>query len=185
MDLSPKERRFVSEYLKDQNATAAAKRAGYSTKTAQPQGSRLLSKVMVRSAVDAALKRIEAKSELTTELVRAKVLAMLTFDPRKAFNADGTMKDVSQMSDDVVVALAGIDLDDSVGEVKKIKFTDRLRAAELAAKILGMLKLEVTGKDGRPLVTVTSQIDFSGLTRDELRGLARMRTGHANGAQKV
>lgn len=185
MDLSPKERRFVSEYLKDQNATKAAKRAGYSAKTARQLGARLLSKVVIRAAIDTELAKINEKSALTAELVREKVLALLTFDPRKAFNRDGTMKDVTQMDDEIVVALAGIEVDDSAGEVKKIKFTDRLRAAELAAKLLGILKLEVpTGKDGKPIATLTAKIDFSGLTREELRTLARIRGGHGTTGTK-
>ncbi len=175
MNLSPKERRFVAEYLKDQNATQAAKRAGYSAKTAQQQGSRLLLKVVVRDAVDAKLAKIESKSALTAELVRAKVLAMLTFDPRKAFNADGTMKGVSQMTDDIAIALAGIEVDDSQGDVKKIKFTDRIRAADLAAKILGMLRYEVSGPNGRPLTVPVAQIDFSRINDDMLRAIAGMR----------
>ena len=41
--LTPRQARFVDEYLIDLNATQAAIRAGYSAKTAQPQSSRLLS----------------------------------------------------------------------------------------------------------------------------------------------
>ncbi len=41
--LTPKQRRFVEEYLVDLNATQAAIRARYSERTAQEQGSRLLS----------------------------------------------------------------------------------------------------------------------------------------------
>jgi phage terminase small subunit len=40
--LSAKQQRFVEEYLKDCNASAAYVRAGYSAKTAVKQGSRLL-----------------------------------------------------------------------------------------------------------------------------------------------
>ena len=36
--LTPKQARFVDEYLKDLNATQAAIRAGYSAKTAEQQG---------------------------------------------------------------------------------------------------------------------------------------------------
>ncbi len=36
--LTPKQQRFVAEYLVDLNATQAAIRAGYSTKTAQQIG---------------------------------------------------------------------------------------------------------------------------------------------------
>ncbi len=39
-DLTPKQARFVEEYLIDLNATQAAIRAGYSKKTAKQQGQR-------------------------------------------------------------------------------------------------------------------------------------------------
>lgn len=45
---------FVAEYQKDHNATQAAIRAGYSASTAKQQGSRLLTRVDVRQACDAA-----------------------------------------------------------------------------------------------------------------------------------
>ncbi len=50
-DLTPKQARFVEEYLLDLNATQAAIRAGYSAKTANEQGSQLLAKLSVRQAV--------------------------------------------------------------------------------------------------------------------------------------
>ncbi len=49
--LTPKQTRFVEEYLADLNATQAAIRAGYSAKTANEQGSQLLAKLSVRQAV--------------------------------------------------------------------------------------------------------------------------------------
>ncbi len=45
--LTPKQKRFVAEYLVDLNATAAAKRAGYSEKTAEQVGYQLLQKTTV------------------------------------------------------------------------------------------------------------------------------------------
>jgi phage terminase small subunit len=51
MRLTPKQSRFVDEYMVDFNATRAAIRAGYSAKTAQPASSRLLSKVMISEEV--------------------------------------------------------------------------------------------------------------------------------------
>lgn len=44
-NMTPKQRRFVDEYLIDLNATAAAKRAGYSQRTARSQAERLLTNV--------------------------------------------------------------------------------------------------------------------------------------------
>ena len=49
--LTDKQQRFVDEYLIDLNATQAAIRAGYSAKTADQQGSRMLANVKVKQAV--------------------------------------------------------------------------------------------------------------------------------------
>ena len=51
MTLSAKRRAFVEEYLRCWNATEAAKRAGYAERSAQVQGSRLLSDDMVAGYV--------------------------------------------------------------------------------------------------------------------------------------
>lgn len=60
MSLTPKQQRFVEEYLVDLNATQAAIRAGYSAKTANEQGARLLAKASVSQAVaEAQAKRSE------------------------------------------------------------------------------------------------------------------------------
>ena len=60
--LTPKQQCFVSEYLVDLNATQAAIRAGYSARTAEQQGPRLLGNVGVAASVQAAM---EARSERT------------------------------------------------------------------------------------------------------------------------
>ena len=51
MPLTPKQHRFVTEYLVDLNASQAALRAGYSPRTAPQQGSRLLKNVDVQAAI--------------------------------------------------------------------------------------------------------------------------------------
>ena len=50
--LTPKNGRFVKEYLVDLNGTQAAIRAGYSPKTANEQAARLLANVSVRKVID-------------------------------------------------------------------------------------------------------------------------------------
>ncbi|WP_093231797.1 terminase small subunit [Thermoflavimicrobium dichotomicum] len=54
--LTPKQQRFVEEYLIDLNATQAAIRAGYSKKTAEAIASRLLRNVKVQTAIQQAKK---------------------------------------------------------------------------------------------------------------------------------
>jgi len=51
--MTPKQERFVLEYLVDLNATQAAIRSGYSAKTASQQGERLLRNVEVAEAIEA------------------------------------------------------------------------------------------------------------------------------------
>lgn len=54
MSLTPKQERFVEEYLIDLNATQAAIRAGYSAKTAMEQGYQLLQNSSVSTALSEA-----------------------------------------------------------------------------------------------------------------------------------
>jgi phage terminase small subunit len=67
--LTDQQKLFIAEYLKDRNGTQAAIRAGYSADTAQEQASRLLSKVMVRAAVDKKVEKLEERSMVTAEYV--------------------------------------------------------------------------------------------------------------------
>lgn len=53
MTLTNKQRVFVEEYLRDFNATQAAIRTGYSPRTANEQGSRLLANASIYDAVQA------------------------------------------------------------------------------------------------------------------------------------
>jgi phage terminase small subunit len=55
--LTPKQERFCLEYLRDLNATQAAARAGYSKKTANEQGARLLVNVNISEEI----KRLKAE----------------------------------------------------------------------------------------------------------------------------
>lgn len=65
--MTPRQERFVSEYLIDLNATQAAIRAGYSTKTANEQGARLLANASVSQRVAAKARQHTAKAEITAQ----------------------------------------------------------------------------------------------------------------------
>lgn len=69
MTLTPKQQRFVAEYLIDLNATQAAIRAGYSVRTAKQQGSRLLTNVDIASAVAGKQAKVGDRLEITAEKV--------------------------------------------------------------------------------------------------------------------
>lgn len=67
--LTPKQERFVQEYLIDLNATQAAIRAGYSAKTAKVIGSENLTKPAIADAINARQTKTAAKLEITQEYV--------------------------------------------------------------------------------------------------------------------
>ncbi len=67
--MTPKQKRFVEEYLLDLNATQAATRAGYSAKTANEQGAQLLAKLSIRQAVAEAQAIRSKRTEITQDEV--------------------------------------------------------------------------------------------------------------------
>lgn len=65
--LTPKQQRFVDEYLIDANATRAAKAAGFSEKGAMRYGSELLTKAEVRKAIAKGLKDQQRRTLVTAD----------------------------------------------------------------------------------------------------------------------
>lgn len=167
--LTAKQQRFVDEYLVDLNASAAARRAGYSAKTAGQIGERLLKKVEVRQALAEAIKARRERTHITQDRVLRELSRIAFFDIRRLYNADGTLKRPDQLDDEAAAGLAGVDVveqmtysADGDGELtatptltKKAKVFDKTAALTLAMRHLGMLndKLELT----KPRVRVVDQ----------------------------
>lgn len=72
--MTPKQKQFVKEYLIDLNATQAATRAGYSAKTANEQGARLLANVSVAQAVQKGMDERAKRTEITADYVLAGIV---------------------------------------------------------------------------------------------------------------
>lgn len=103
--MTPKESRFCLEYVSDFNATQAAKRAGYSAKTARSIGSENLSKPDIRAEIK-----------------------------RLCDEAVGHKKDLLRLR--VFTEL------ESIAFAKELRTGERLRALDILAKYVGMLKNE-------------------------------------------
>ena len=65
--LTPKQQRFVDEYIIDLNATQSAIRAGYSPKTAEQQGFQLLKKTSVSEAIEQAQQERQKRTLVTQD----------------------------------------------------------------------------------------------------------------------
>ncbi len=67
--LSLKQQKFCEYYVELGNATEAAKRAGYSEKTAYSQGQRMLKNVETRNFIDSLIKRYKSDKTASAEEV--------------------------------------------------------------------------------------------------------------------
>ena len=131
-----RQQRFIREYVKDFNATQAAIRAGYSKKGATVQGYRLL--VLPHISDEIALLRndLVEKMDISAERVLLEIARVAFVDPRKLFNDDKTLKDISELDDDTVAAISGFKMEGTVP--KDIKMWDKNQALEKLAKFLDM-----------------------------------------------
>lgn len=145
MALTAKQAAFVAEYLIDLNATQAAIRAGYSTKTAKSIGDENLSKPDVAAAVAEAIQARAKRTEITADRV-LKELARIGFaDVRRIFGDDGLQNPVD-MDDDTAAAIASVEVivrrtpgdEKHVEHVHKIKMNDKLGALTQIGRHLGM-----------------------------------------------
>lgn len=197
MPLTDKQARFVEEYLVDLNATQAAIRAGYSARTAEQQGPRLLGNAGVAAAIREAQARRSARTEVTQDRVLQELARIGFADIRKAVrwgasvavpwagdarnaddvDADGeaykvhhpiALIDADAIDPDTAAAIAEVAL---TKEGLRVKLHDKLGALDKIAKHLGLYapeRHEHTGRDGKPIQTETAvRPDLSDLDQDE------------------
>lgn len=151
--MTPKQQRFVEEYLIDLNATQAAIRAGYSEKTAYSIGQENLTKPEIAKAIETNQSKRSEKVGLTAERVLQELSKIVFFDPRKLFDEGGNPIHVSALDDDTAGAIGGVDVQEEydrdeegnkvlIGYVKKYKVWDKNSALEKAMKHLGIAGTE-------------------------------------------
>lgn len=150
--LTAKQKRFIEEYLIDLNATQAAIRAGYSPKTANEQGARLLANVSVRACIDRALAERSRRTGINADLVLLELARIARVNPADVVNFDeATIKDSNSRDDTAAIQSVKVKkIPTENGEIieREIKFHDKTRALELLGKHLGMFndKLNVNAE---------------------------------------
>lgn len=151
--LTPRQSLFVLEYLKDQNASAAYKRAGYTAdgNAAESAAARLLRNVQVQEAIAEGLAKLRQRVEEETGISLKRVIEEIAkgafFDPRKMFNEDGSPKQITDLPDAEASALAGFEVLEQfegsgqdrvfVGYLKKFKLSERKGYLDMLMKHLG------------------------------------------------
>ncbi len=164
--MTAKEQKFCEEYLVDFNASDAARRAGYSLKTAGAIGFENLKKPKIQKYIAEQRAAAAKKLEITKEMVLEGYKRLAFYDARKFYDASGDLHNVPDLDEDTAFALQGIEIDEidgmgqdgrmvKIGQTKKIKMAGRRDALDSICRVLGYnapTKSEVSGKDGDPLL---------------------------------
>jgi len=166
MALTPKEERFVAEFLVDCNGGEAYRRAGYTCKTdnaARVGAYQLRKKPEIADAIEKGLREKIERTKMNADRVFLELQRIVTFDPRKLFDSEGKPIPIHELDDDTVAALAGLDVLEEfqgsgqertlVGYTKKYRLASKLDAISLAMRHFSMLKdrVEHTGADGEAI----------------------------------
>ena len=148
--ITPKQKRFVEEYLIDLNATQAAIRAGYSKKSSREVASRLLTNINVSKAIQKAMEKRSEELTVTQEMVVQELAKIAFANVGDYFEWDGKnvrIKPSGDLTDSQKAAVAEVrSVTGAVNEVS-IKLADKQRALALLGRHLGMFdtRIEISG----------------------------------------
>ena len=139
--LRDKQQCFVDEYLIDLNATQAAIRAGYSVKTANEQGSRLLANVRVQTAIAEKMAERSRRTGVNQDRVVLELAKIAFVKLTDIIDEKGKIKDTA--TEDDLACLEGYkykysDTDSGYSVEREVKLSSKMKALELLGKHLGM-----------------------------------------------
>jgi len=99
--LNARQERFILEYLKDQNASAAAIRAGYSEKTKGTHACELLRNPLIQERISVGLSDLYAEMGVNVLNLMKMQTRMAFFDPIHLFDDNGDPLPIHQLDPDV------------------------------------------------------------------------------------
>ena len=153
--------KFIAEYLIDLNGTAAALRAGYSSKRAAATAHRILSEPEIRQAINKQMESREKRTLITADRVLAELYEMAFTDIALLFNEDGSIKPIHNIPESLRRAISSVEVDEiwdweetengrkhkvRIGETKKLKLWDKGKSLENLAKHLKLLEGDNRGE---------------------------------------
>lgn len=140
--LNERQLAFVREYLVDLNATAAAKRAGYSESSARVIGSENLTKPDIQAALTEAMEARAKRTGITADRVLNEI-AKIAFSDMRQFSRWGssgvTPVDSSTLSDADAACVAEVSetVTENGGSIK-VKLHDKVAALEKLGRHLAL-----------------------------------------------
>lgn len=140
--MTPKQQRFVEEYLIDLNATQAAIRAGYSAATAMEQGYQLLQNSSVAEAITALKAKRSEKTGIDAAWLLTRLAKEADADLNDIYDEAGALKPVKDwpmiwrqgLVGGIKVVEERDDKGNVVGIIREVKLSDRVKRLELIGK---------------------------------------------------
>jgi len=149
--LTPRQYRFVDEYLKDLNATKAYLRSGYKSKgnAAESNAARLLSNDKVQKAIQDRINRRSDRTEITSDFILNGIRKNIERCEQAAPVLDREGNPVMTTKEDGELAAA-----------YKYDATNVFKGYELLGRHLKLFtdKHEHTGPNGGPIQTINSEM---------------------------
>lgn len=139
--LTDKQKKFVEEYLIDLNATQSAIRAGYSPKTANEQGARLLANVSIQEAISKAMAERSRRTGINQDRIVQELARIAFVKITDVVNPDGEIN--TNASDDDLACIESYKVEDSdsvngSSSKREVKLASKIKALELLGKHVGM-----------------------------------------------
>jgi phage terminase small subunit len=166
--LSPKQARFVQEYLLDLNATQAAIRAGYSAKAAKEIGYRQLTKAHIAAEIEKAQSKRAERCEVTADWVideLRKLACANMADYMKSTPEGGVVLDFAGLTRDQTAALSQVKVN---GASVTFKLHDKRAALVDLGRYLGLFEKR------KQQDVITVEADFTDVRDTIFRTLARL-----------
>lgn len=136
-NLTPRRKLFCDEWLIDQNGKRAAEAAGYSKNTARSQATHLLQMQCVKDYIAKKTAKRCKKLEITADRVLQEIGRIAFNDVTELPNVRNgdtmTIEDFRNLTADQRAAVSNVEIADGI---VKIKFHDKMKALEMAAKHL-------------------------------------------------
>ena len=155
--MNEKQKMFCREYVLCFNATLAAIRAGYSEQSAATKGCRLLKNDQVKNYIEELLN--ERKNE-NKDIINGMIheLSLIAFmDNSKILSTNTPPQDLNFLEKKTISGFELTETTDQNGNktrTYKVRFFDKLRAAEILGKIVGAYQIDHAQQVGEIRVNI-------------------------------
>jgi len=153
--LTRKQKFFVKEYLVDLNASAAARRAGYSPKSAFRMGQENMQKPAVLGALQSQLNEKYKKLDISSDRILNEYARCAFYKISDYFDDNGMLKEISEIPEDAVAAIHGLEVistQDGDTKISKFKLPDKAKHLEALSKYQGLFERD--NRQKRPVINV-------------------------------